>query len=121
MASPTSRTLKHYRDLGYAIDIAERWLPGVGIRKDLFGFIDMVALHPMRGVVGVQSTGTAFSAHRKKILEERREECRLWLEAGGKVDLIGWRKLKVKRGSKATRYVPRVEEITLETLEEDAK
>jgi len=117
--SPTQRTLKYYRDLGYTCAMVERWNPHSHVRQDLLGFIDIIGLNHARGIVGIQSTGQAFASHRRKILEERAEECMLWLRCGGRVDLIGWRKLLVKRGGKARRWAPRIEEITLHTFLED--
>ena len=120
--SPTQRTLAYLKEQGIICGICERWIPnprmpGGGIRSDLFGFIDIIAISKADGVVGIQSCGQDFSGHKKKILEERREEVIEWLEAGAKLQLIGWRKLKLHRGGKAMRWTPRIEEITLETLD----
>jgi len=46
---PTQRTLRELRDQGRVVDICERWIinpkhPGGGFRKDMFGFIDLIAL-----------------------------------------------------------------------------
>jgi hypothetical protein len=38
------------------------------------------------------------------------------LEAGAKLQLIGWRKLKLNRGGIAMRWQPRIREITLADL-----
>jgi hypothetical protein len=85
-----------------------------GITKDLFGIIDIIALDPERGVVGVQSTGTAFAEHERKLLEEKTQECFDWLSTPGTVlELWGWRKVKLKRGGKAMRWAPRIREFTL--------
>lgn len=121
--SPTQRTLHAQRQLGRVCAIAERWqinprAPAGGYRKDLFGFIDVVSLDPERGIVAIQSCGSSFSAHRKKLLEEECSEAvREWLRCGGHVELWGWRKVKVKRGGKAERWEPRVEVITLAHFE----
>lgn len=105
--TPTQRTLQALRKQGYKCAIVEKWNPHAHIRQDLFGIIDILALAPGE-VVGVQSAGTSFSEHEHKLLEEKREECLTWLEAGGKLQLWGWRKLKVKRGGKAYKYEPRI-------------
>ena len=112
--SPTQRTLEYIREQGYTCGIVERFLcyaGKFGKRVDLFGIIDIIAIkeHEM---LGVQSCGQAFSEHDKKILES--ESSKEWLQAGGKLTLIGWRKLKVKRGGKAMRWQPRIKEYTLE-------
>lgn len=120
--SPTQRTLKAQRELGRICDIVERRFPPrpgkpFGGTKDFLGFVDIVALDPERGIVAIQSTGQDFAAHRRKILEDRSEECIEWLRCGGLVELWGWRRVKLKRGSKAMRWRPRVEEITLSHFE----
>ena len=85
----------------------------IGIRKDLFGFIDIVAIDPVVGIIGVQSCGQAFNEHVKKMTEERNEEMFEWLK-WAKVELWGWRKVKLKRGSKAMRWKPRIADFWLE-------
>lgn len=90
-------------------------MPGGGFRKDFLGCIDLIALDPQRGVIGVQSTGQDFSGHLRKLTEERAQECRDWLSTPGTVlELWGWRKIKAKRGGKAQLWQPRVRVLTLE-------
>lgn len=115
--SPTQRTLRALRDQGRVCAIVEKFNPYAGphgLRQDLFGIIDVLALDPERGVVGVQSCGQAFAAHEQKILEERAQEAIDWLSTPGTVlELWGWRKIKLKRGGKAMRWSPRVRPFTL--------
>ena len=81
---------------------------------DLFHIIDIIALDKDVGVVGVQSCGTAFSEHIKKMTVEYDYESIDWLRTKGTtLELWAWRKLKVKRGGKAVRYVPRVAQLSL--------
>lgn len=101
MASPTERTLAELRKRKISADICERWLPhvhrgggGFGVRRDLFGWIDIIAICPRRGVGAVQSTGTDFAAHWRKLTEKRAAKVREWLESGAWAELWGWRKLK---------------------------
>lgn len=61
--SPTSRSLAHLRQLGYLADVVERWIPGANIRRDLFGFGDVLAIRPGE-VLLVQVTTGAHLAHR---------------------------------------------------------
>lgn len=93
--SPTQRTLKALRAKGLICGIVERRIPHTQITRDLFGIIDIIALDFSRGVVGVQSTGQAFSEHHNKLMYERRQECQAWLLTPGcHLELWGWRKLK---------------------------
>lgn len=116
--SPTQRTLHWLRDQGMFCGIVERFLAHAGPfgkREDLFGFIDIIALDPATpgaGVIGVQSCGQAFSEHYLKITQECGDEALAWLRAGGRITLIGWRKVKLHRGGKAERWAPRVQVIT---------
>lgn len=116
--TPTQRTIRALREMGRKCAIVEKWNPHVGdhgIRQDLFGIIDIIALDPERGVVGVQACGQNFAAHERKLLLERNQECVDWLSTPGtKLELWGWRKLKVKRGGKAVRWSPRIREFTLD-------
>jgi hypothetical protein len=89
-ASPTQLTLKLLREEGWNVEVVERWIPGANIRKDLFGFIDLVALKDGQ-TLGVQATTYSnISARVTKIknaesLSEVRKACwKLWV--------IGWRK-----------------------------
>jgi len=111
MASNTSRTLEYLRDKGWDVGIVERFNSFAGrrgVRQDLFGFIDIIALGDAK-IIGVQSCGiSSFSEHDKKILDN--PLALRWLKSGGRLLLIGWGKVKLKRGSKAMRWQPRIKE-----------
>lgn len=118
--SPTQRTLRALRGKGLECAIVEKWNAHARIRQDMFGIIDIVALDPQRGVIGVQSTGTDFAGHHKKLTEERAQECINWLSTPGtQLELWGWRKVKVKRGGKAKVYAPRVKTYSLSDFTDD--
>jgi hypothetical protein len=114
--SYTQRTLRECRNRGYICAIAEKWnayAGPFGQHEDLFGFIDIVALVPVRGILAIQSTGPHGHAdHRKKILEN--DTAIEWLRCGGHVELWSWRKLKRKRGGELRVWTPRIEPITID-------
>lgn len=113
--TPTQRTLRECKAQGRLCGIVERWnqFAGThGIRQDLFGFIDIIALDTDLGIVGIQSTGQDFAGHRRKMTDDRSEEMREWLRCGGIVELWGWRKVKKKRGGKQMVWRPRIERWT---------
>lgn len=125
--SATQRTLRALRSQGRIVAVTEKWnafagpprrngTGRVGVRQDLFGFVDVLALCPGRGFVGVQSCSQSHGTHLKKIREQCFEAAEAWLACGGVIELWTWRKVKVIRGGKAVRWEPRIEEITLETL-----
>jgi len=94
----------------------ERFVPAgpgrPGTRIDLFGFIDLVAIDPVQGIVAIQSCGQSFSEHVRKMTEERAEIIEKWLK-WAPLELWGWRKLKLKRGGKAMRWRPRIADAVL--------
>lgn len=113
--SPTQRTLAYLKMQGYTCGIVERWNPKIRNKKhDLFGIIDIIALSAT-GVIGVQSTGTDFAGHRRKLTESHAVQSALWLlTPGTELMLIGWR--KVKRNTGREHYEPRIEMLRLEHL-----
>lgn len=114
--SPTQRTLKAMREQGRICGIVERFLMHAGPfgkRSDLFGFIDIVAIDPVDGIIGIQSCGQDFSGHIRKMNEERNEAMFEWLKHA-KVELWGWRKVALKRGSAIRRWCPRIADFCLE-------
>src|SRR5262245_6103902 len=114
--SPTQRTLRALRNEGAICGIVERFNQHVGphgIRQDLFGFIDAIALVPGKGIVGIQCCArSGHAAHRTKICEN--EIAPEWLKQGGRIEIWSWGKQKLKRGGKAERWTPKVEFITEE-------
>ena len=109
--TPTQRTLKYLRDVGYLADVIERWIPipkipGGGKRKDFLGFADILAFNSLQTLL-VQSCGSNYSEHVKKIKSS--EFLPQWLESKNRrFLLLGWRKVKKKRGGKLMVFKPRV-------------
>lgn len=122
--TPTQRTLRALRSRGLVCAIVEKWNQYAGphgIRQDLFGIIDVIALDPQTGVIGVQSCGNSFADHWRKITVERQEETVAWLSTPGcTLELWAWRKVKAKRGGLAFRWEPRVKAITLADVKDHA-
>ena len=124
MTSPTQRTLAWLRkrpDLRVC-QIVEQWNPHARVRKDLFGFIDILAImkdyHPedpdLAQAWAIQCTSSGVSSRVAKILSDEHwpaaKACR---DAGWRILVVGWRKLK-PRGTKLARWHERVVEITNE-------
>ena len=115
--SNTSRTLEYIRQQGWVADKVEQWNPYAGKfgqRKDMFGFGDIVAMGE-NSIIAIQSCGQSFSEHDNKITQDEKAapNAFLWLKNGGRLLLIGWRKVKLKRGGKAMRWSPRIKEYSL--------
>ncbi len=116
--SYVQRTMRELKNQGRVCAIVEKFNAFVGphgIRQDLFGIIDVLALDPERGVVGVQVCGQDWQPHITKMTEERHQETYDWLSTPGTVlELHGWRKVKKKRNGKQMVWRPRVAVFTLE-------
>jgi hypothetical protein len=82
-----------------------------GMKVDLFNIIDILALDG--GIVGIQVCGNDYMDHVRKVREDEAENTRAWLEAGGRLEIHAWRKVKVKRGGKAMQWKPRVADVML--------
>lgn len=44
MVSPMQRSLAYLRELGWDVDVVERWIPGAGVRKDMYGLFDIIGM-----------------------------------------------------------------------------
>jgi len=118
--SPTQRTIRALRNQGTICDIAEKFNAFVGphgVRQDLFGFIDAVALAP-DCIKAIQCcAGSGHAEHKRKILAN--ENAPEWLKSGGKIEIWSWSKRKARRGGKLELWMPRIEEITHEMFFEE--
>ena len=93
--SPTQRSLAFLRAAGYRAAVVEHWNPFAGIRQDLFGIIDIVAVGGGR-TKGVQTTtSTNLSSRVKKI--EASEALADLQHAGWGIEVHGWRRPTKRR------------------------
>lgn len=87
--SPTQRSLKHMRELGYTCAIVEHWNAFVRRKQDLYGFIDVLCVKG-DDIVGIQTTtGDNAAARVTKITEH--ENYPLICKAI-RIVVHGWRK-----------------------------
>lgn len=93
MKSTTQRSLAELRERGYSPWIVEHWNAHARVKRDLYGFLDLVALHPdKKGVLGVQTTTAANLSARINKAEKLRS-FGLWIAAGNDVEFHGWKKV----------------------------
>ena len=116
--SNTSRTLEYIRSQGWIADKVEQFNPyagDFGKRKDMFYFADIVAMGE-NSIIAIQSCGSAFAEHHRKLMQDENAAPNVdkWLMNGGRVLLIGWRKVKLRPGAKAMRWKPRIREYKLD-------
>mgnify|MGYP001553185756 CR=1 FL=1 len=90
--SPTQRSLKKLRDEGWLADVVEKWIPGANIRRDLYGFIDILCISGSE-TLAVQATSYAHVADRVKKITEH-ENLSMVRDAGWCIQVHGWRKVK---------------------------
>ena len=123
--STVHRTLSYLRDRGALADIVERRLTGF-VKKDLFGFADVLAVVPgVPGAVLLQVTvvGKAQEHLRAYAMDESvRANIQTVLRAGNRIGLIAWgKRLRADRRrtrapqaerARATRWVPQLYVIT---------
>lgn len=90
MRSPTQRSLADLRKNGWIAEVVERWVPGANVRKDLFGFVDIVAVREGEKPLLVQTTSRSnTSARLKKILAS---EVLKVLLGTFRIEVHGWAK-----------------------------
>ena len=81
--SPTAVLMEHLGQNGFLCQVVEKWIPGANVRKDLFGFIDVVAISQNCATWGIQVTDEHnVNARLAKI----RTECldaTIWLMGAG--------------------------------------
>jgi hypothetical protein len=103
MSSPTQRSLRYLRDLGYLVAVVEHWNPHARIRQDLFGWIDLLAIRDDE-TLAVQTTASGVATRVRKIAEAITLPA--VRKAGWRILVHGWRK------NAAGRYVLRVVDLS---------
>lgn len=89
--SPTARTLALLRQEGWTAQVVEHWNSFARVRKDLFGFVDVIAMKAGEGILGVQATTGANVASRIEKIRNI-EAHMIWLDVA-RLEVWGWRKV----------------------------
>ena len=108
-------SLKYLKDRSWIIDIVEKTIPKTFIKKDCFGFGDIIGIHPAyTGATLYQVTSyTNISARYNKIINL--PQAYVWLRSGNKIIIHGWKKnKKIKRTDPPYKLIEKV--ITKEDL-----
>jgi len=101
--TPTQRSLKVLRELGYLVEVVEKWNSFTRTRKDLWGWADLLAIRRDE-VLAVQVTSEGVANRVAKVAAS--ETVGRVREAGIRIEVHGWR--KNARG----RYVQRVVDLS---------
>jgi len=105
--SATQMTLKKLRTEGYLCEIVEKTIPKCFIKKDLFGFIDIIAIKGKEVLAVQTTTGSHFSDRANKILTH--DNYPQVKALGWKIVVHGWRKI----GERGKRKLWACKEINL--------
>lgn len=89
--TPTARELAYCKAQGHLAHVVERWVPYTKRRLDVYGFGDLLVVDDKQGPILVQVTITRhMNARIAKIREQCREPAERWLDAGGRISVVGW-------------------------------
>ena|SRR3990167_843866 len=107
--SPTQLSLKELRKRGYMASVVEKFNPFVKVRQDLFGFGDILAVHPERKefLIVQATTGDGGNVAERIHKIEGNENAKRWKKAGGKISVWGW----AKRGKVGKRKLWALREV----------
>lgn len=115
--TPMVRTKAVLKESGIKHQVVERYHPRskkypFGCSEDLFNIIDLIALD--NGIVGIQVCGRDWQEHKRKIMEDEKQNTLDWLsQKGARLEVWGWRKRKKKRGGKAMYWSPRIADVMI--------
>jgi hypothetical protein len=79
---------------GFLAGVVESWIPHTNLRRDLFGFADVLAAHPQDCVFLLVQVTTADHVAHRLAKARARPELAIWLKAGGRFEVHGWRQRK---------------------------
>lgn len=117
--TPTARTLTALRANGWTAEVVERWNPHARVRHDLFNIADILAVRGAETLAVQVTAGSCVSARVAKLRASA--ALPLLCRAGWRVEVHGWRKVKVKRGGKAMRWACRVVDMVVDRLASEAQ
>jgi hypothetical protein len=94
LSSPTQRSLKKLKDEGYVAEVVEKRIPHTKITKDLYGFIDILAVGHGETLAVQTTTGSHVANRLTKINSSA--NLQPVKAAGWRVIVHGW----AKRGAR---------------------
>lgn len=103
--TPTQRSCALLREQGYIVDIVESYNAFAHVRHDMFGWADIVAIHPKKtGVLAIQTT-TASNINARVDKACGMKSFKIWISTGNQVEFHGWRKI-YKKGTRQKIWEP---------------
>lgn len=99
---------------GWTVQVVEYRIPHCFITKDCYGFADLLACSPTKGIMLIQVTGgtstSNFHARVAKVKAEPKHA--IWLASGGRIQVHSWEK-KSKSNDRECRVLEITKEINL--------
>lgn len=79
---------------GWTCSVVEQVVPHCFIKRDCFGFADLLCCSPSRGIMLVQVTGGTSTSNFHSRVEKVKAEPRhaIWLASGGRIQVHSWEK-----------------------------
>jgi len=106
---PRAWSMEMMRRDGFMTGITEFFNHHTNRRKDLFGFIDFIAIGHGKCVAVQCCARSGIGSHQRKISHECRDAAAEWLASGNTIEIHGWdrkkEKLKTKEGFRLRRRV----------------
>ena len=87
----TARRRTWLRRLGFIAAVVESWVLHANLRRDLWGFGDLLAVHPRDGLFLLVQVTTAGHVAQWLAKAKGCPELAVWLRAGGRFEVHGWR------------------------------
>jgi hypothetical protein len=94
--TPTAKTLGYLRRAGWLPAVVESWIPKINRRRDLWGFADVLAVHPRDRVFLLVQVTTISNVASRLAKARGRHQLALWLKGGGRFEVHGWRGAELK-------------------------
>ena len=90
--SATNASRKFLESEGWTVGSVEQTIPHTFIKRDLFGFADLIACSPTRGIMLVQVTaGLSTSNGNARVAKIKAEpRAAIWLASGGRIQVHSW-------------------------------
>ena len=87
--TPTARSMAHLRAQGWTVGVVEQRIPRTNITRDLFGFIDLLAIKGGETLAVQVTSGSNMAARQRKITDH--PNLPAVRAAGWAVVVHGWR------------------------------
>jgi len=116
--------MEQMRSDGFMTGITEFFNSHTMRRKDLFGFIDFIAIGNGKCVAVQCCARSGIGSHRRKIVEECGDAATEWIRCGNTIEIHGWDRIKVSLKTKEGHRMRRrckVELITASVLDKGGR